>query len=280
MTASSPADPADPAPPSPDPDLPAPSPRRALLAGSATISTGPVEPLGDGLFRHTRVILVADGVFKHPFVRVTETLRHEGMAPPTSLDFELAEESQFAETLEEVADHVVVRAREGINADQLRDAIEDSGLSILQALDTPDTYVLQIPFHTVQALPHGLKVAGQLEEVIAHAQPNTIFHASFTTPNDLVGALWGLYSTDKDSHINAPETWSLTTGSREVVVAVIDTGVDYRHPDLAANMWVNPDPLAADRHGGRAGRSSRRAGVSGSRARRANPSHRRGPGGL
>lgn len=47
------------------------------------------------------------------------------------------------------------------------------------------------------------------------------------------GELWGL------SRIAAPAAWDRTTGSREVVVAVIDTGVSRGHPDLAANIWTN-----------------------------------------
>ncbi len=71
-------------------------------------------------------------------------------------------------------------------------------------------------------------------------------------PNDpSFGQLWGLSNTGqsgglRDADIDAPEAWDVTTGSRDVVVAVIDTGVDYRHRDLAANAWRNPGEVAGD----------------------------------
>jgi hypothetical protein len=55
-----------------------------------------------------------------------------------------------------------------------------------------------------------------------------------------VAGLWGL------ERIQAPLAWDVTTGSHSVVVAVIDTGVDYNHPDLAANMWTNPGEIPAN----------------------------------
>ena len=71
-------------------------------------------------------------------------------------------------------------------------------------------------------------------------------------PNDAsFDALWGLDNSGKsggmaDADIDAPEAWHTTTGSRSVVVAVIDSGVDYTHPDLAANIWTNPGEVAGD----------------------------------
>ena len=57
-------------------------------------------------------------------------------------------------------------------------------------------------------------------------------------PNDPgYSSLWGLGS------ISAPQAWDLTTGSSSVIVAVIDTGVDYNHADLAANIWTNTDEI-------------------------------------
>lgn len=73
-------------------------------------------------------------------------------------------------------------------------------------------------------------------------EPNYIYSIS-SLPNDLhLDELWGLKNSFKSSggvDIDAEKAWSITTGSRNVVVAVIDTGVNYRHPDLKNNMWVN-----------------------------------------
>ena len=75
-------------------------------------------------------------------------------------------------------------------------------------------------------------------------EPNFVIHTD-SIPNDSqFNQLWGLHNTGAnggvvDADIDAPEAWDVTRGSRDVVVAVIDTGVDYNHPDLAPNIWVN-----------------------------------------
>ena len=64
-------------------------------------------------------------------------------------------------------------------------------------------------------------------------------------PNDAhFGNLWGLYNTGQSggtagTDIDALEAWNLSTGSSDVIIAVVDTGVEYTHEDLSSNMWIN-----------------------------------------
>ena len=64
-------------------------------------------------------------------------------------------------------------------------------------------------------------------------------------PNDpLFDRQWGLDSqSTPDADIQAAEAWGTTTGHTQVVVAVVDSGIDYTHQDLAENMWLNPDEI-------------------------------------
>jgi subtilisin family serine protease len=113
-------------------------------------------------------------------------------------------------------------------------------------------------FRTIGAQHLRLPASTSVEEALAllradpdvvYAEPNH-YRSADLVPNDPhFGLLWGLRNTGQpvdgtagtpDADIDADEAWELTTGGGGVIVAVIDTGLDFAHPDLAPNVWTNP----------------------------------------
>ncbi|MBU2499845.1 S8 family serine peptidase, partial [bacterium] len=92
---------------------------------------------------------------------------------------------------------------------------------------------------------------------VEYVEPNYIVYALEIPDDTRFGDLWGMNNdggfTDPsgnvavaDADIDAVEAWDVFTGSSSVLVAVIDTGVDYTHPDLVDNAWTNPGEIAGD----------------------------------
>jgi thermitase len=126
--------------------------------------------------------------------------------------------------------------------------------AVLQAEDARAQTSLLLQGAVLVRLPAGESVSAEAEALerdasVISAEPNYIYRVS-ATPNDPRFAdLWGLQQAS-DADVDAPEAWDRATGSRSVIVAVLDSGVEYAHPDLAGNMWVNDDPVdGADNDG-------------------------------
>jgi len=87
---------------------------------------------------------------------------------------------------------------------------------------------------------------------IEFVEPNYLVTKDDTTPNDPSFAQqWALHnSLTAGADINVMPAWDTTTGSSSTVIAVIDSGIDFSHPDLTNNEWTNPSPgTSTDVHG-------------------------------
>jgi subtilisin family serine protease len=85
------------------------------------------------------------------------------------------------------------------------------------------------------------------EEKVASVGPNYVVEAIRKPNEPRFGELWGLHN-DLNRDIDAPEAWDTTIGE-DVRVAIIDSGVDYNHPDLKDNIWINEGEVGSDTNG-------------------------------
>lgn len=90
---------------------------------------------------------------------------------------------------------------------------------------------------------------------VAYAELNHVVRAAGVPNDPRFGEQWGLHNTGQlingaagkvDADIDAPEAWDFYTGDPNFAVAIIDNGVYYTHPDLAANIWLNPLEVAGN----------------------------------
>ncbi|WP_448547441.1 S8 family serine peptidase [Thalassotalea fusca] len=86
---------------------------------------------------------------------------------------------------------------------------------------------------------------------VLYAEPDYMVQAQVIPDDSRMDELWGLHNTGQtggsdDADIDAPEAWDISVGDRDVVVGVIDTGVDHSHSDLTANMWSNAAEIPGD----------------------------------
>lgn len=155
-----------------------------------------------------------------------------------------------------VPGEVLVKFKNGIDEGKKKYIHDKMGTEVLSE-------IRQIGVHKIKS-KHGKSTEELVRQYksdpdVLYAEPNVIYQVQ-AEPNDPeFSKLWGMNNTGQtggivDADIDAPEAWDISTGSASVIVAVIDTGVDYTHPDLAANMvpgwdFVNNDNDPMDDYG-------------------------------
>ena len=111
----------------------------------------------------------------------------------------------------------------------------------------PNLYEAHISDHSLASTLQSLQGSSQVKMV----QPDSKITAKIIPNDPSFSQLYGMNNTgqtggNNDADIDAPEAWDKTTGTGQTIVAVIDTGVDYNHPELRDNIWTNPGEIAGN----------------------------------
>ncbi len=140
-------------------------------------------------------------------------------------------------------DHVLVGFKRGTSASSQSSIENAAGAIRARKLGTGD--LLTVQHGDVESVIERLK----RDPAVRYAEPDYVMQASGVPNDPQFGLQWGLQNTGQvvdgtagtagDDEDVVP-AWGVTTGSASIVVAETDTGVEYTHPDLAANMWSNP----------------------------------------
>jgi subtilisin family serine protease len=166
-----------------------------------------------------------------------------------------------------VPDEITVQFRPDIDDARARELIDRLGSRVVVAQRTPGYYTVAVP--AGKGMFDTIRKFAVLPEV-AFAEPSEVsFNSALAYfPDDPeFGRLWGLHNTGQtvnnvagtaDADIDAPEAWDVTRGHPDVIVAVIDSGADMDHRDLAANILARGaedwdfadagDPVPEDEH--------------------------------
>lgn len=189
----------------------------------------------------------------------------------------VAEAAAKYEGADYVPGELIVKLNGGMEAGLMSDFAGEYGAKVIEKFDLPEKVFKSVGGDMLRLkLPAGINVfeavAAMKEDArIAYAEPNEIitldeFQANSQAtasqekpgqpgvPNDLDPKLWGLNNTGQTggtpgADVSALEAWKVSTGDGSAngpLIAVIDTGIDYNHPDLKANMWSNPGEIPGD----------------------------------
>ena len=132
---------------------------------------------------------------------------------------------------------------------------EDLGLDDLDELGATIKYVyriipaiaLSLPSTSIDEVIEELEGSSRIERI----EPDLLVQANLDPDDPQYPNLWGLNNTGQtggtpDSDIDAAEAWDTVSSSANTVVAIVDTGVDINHEDLAGNIWANPGEVPGD----------------------------------
>jgi subtilisin family serine protease len=151
----------------------------------------------------------------------------------------------YSQTTDYSPDRVIVKLRKGTDALSIQSLKKNMRASVhRQYRLVKGLQVWRLSGVSVERIIDQYKNDPSIEYI----EPDYLVKAFDTIPNDpYFSELWGLHNTGQtggtvDVDIDAPAAWDIETGT-DILIGVIDTGVDYNHVDLADNIWINPGEI-------------------------------------
>ena len=226
----------------------APTPAFAARVLARRVETPPLPPVfatfpivveerhPDAVPSQTERRRIVRAPFKYPWLRIRAVIR-EGRV--------IAEEAV-------VADQLLVTLQPGVSPVAFAAALATGGISVREKLPGSDTLLLQLPDHDLDSVDRARARLGIRGDLFRHVDPNGIgFGAAPNDPRFVNQSQWALLNTGQSggvagADVNAVGLWGIVASAPKVLVAVLDSGMNFGHADLSGIAWTNPGEIASN----------------------------------
>ncbi|MEO7317535.1 MAG: S8 family peptidase [Chthoniobacteraceae bacterium] len=173
---------------------------------------------------------IVRAAFKYPLLRIRTILRDQRI---------VAEEAV-------VADQLLVTLQPDATPAALAAALTAERIRVREKMPGSDTLLLQLPGHDLDSVDRARSRLELRGDLFRSVDPNGIGFGALPDPR--FGAQWALQNTGQNggaigADVNATGLWSIVSSAPKVLVAVLDSGMDFAHDDLANVAWNNPGEI-------------------------------------
>lgn len=171
--------------------------------------------------------------------REIETLERKSLLTTFSVDFSQLEPTDYTHT------EILVRFNDGVDVSALTETVTAAPFDLSQTIMSgplgqgfpSDPQMWEIPVLPGQSVESLVNHYSTLD-VVDFAEPNYRMESTAVPNDQFYNVLWGMPNIDAES------AWDTRTDSSSIIVGVIDSGVQYDHPDLIDNIWTNSGEIA------------------------------------
>ena len=149
-----------------------------------------------------------------------------------------------------LADQLIVALAAGADRDMVERLLLEAGMTVDRKISA-ELFTVRLASAALDAIPQAIGFLEAYPGQVAIAEPDGVGFGAGIPSDSSFGNQWGHHNTGQsggtvDADVDAPEFWDIIGSAPGIVVAVLDSGLNFGHPDLQNLSWTNPGEVAGD----------------------------------